>query len=904
MMLVVLPALFYGFVHILGLYYPARLWGVDQLHYYPLPVALFFMLIVSVTAGVAAKDSWALRADETFARLLLDLRRALPAAIWLKAGLVLCCIPLTYAFRDQSHHLGDSAKWFAVLDHALLGSTSMETIPAHHSRLDIPGFEYINFQQALDLLIHFQMFRLGHALWNWTSIDAYEWTSCLASGLYVLALWNIAFSLPLRTRDRLTLFAFLASLGLSQFFFGYGESYTLVTAVSALYMLYGLRHLQGTASIFYPTAMLLLAAALHLLSVSLFPSWLYLLWQDRGRIGFWCRRPRVYGPSLVVGVLLGAFAYAKFYSGLHMSLWQAAEVGQYAMLSIPHMANLANELLLLSPFGLLWGCVFLVGRRDFTCNGHFLGLAAVGAGGLIFVHYISMGGRDWDLMAFPGLFYSLWGFLCLGISPRREAYFRQVRWSVLPLMTMHTALWVGINHDTARAMDRLGNLLEYTPNQSLNYQYFVQGHYYLNLRQDNPERAEVYLRKAIAHTPVDDSGTLRRYRKYLGQTLVLRGDFVGAIAQFEKAFADQRHPLMQQSDKVFHAAWVTALIEEGLLQRSRGREAAEALWEEAIGHCRRILAIQPSASLFRLLGRGLLAMEQFDEATAAYYGSIELEGSTKKRASAYMYLAQSLQQGGNRQGAIDALEKSIDLDPDQPEMFYNLGNFHYANDQFALAAQAYRQAIDLSDEVVQYYLHFALALKDLGDLRGAEEGYRSVVELKADDVEGYLTLRRFYLDTGQMDKALSTLQKIIAADFVGSSAAVYTQVGIDLYGLRHIDAAVGAYRKALRKDDRYQVARVNLGWCLYLLKDLPAAIEANRLVLAQEPNPQAQFNLGLVYLASGDVDRARVAYAQGVKEYGAEMAVQIGAVGDLRDFIAGGIQVEEAAAILRMHWGG
>jgi len=99
MMLVVLPALFYGFVHMLGLYYPARLWGADQLHYYPLPVAVFFMLIVSVTAGVAAKDSWALRADETLARLLLDLRRALPAAIWLKAGLVRCCIPLTYAFR-------------------------------------------------------------------------------------------------------------------------------------------------------------------------------------------------------------------------------------------------------------------------------------------------------------------------------------------------------------------------------------------------------------------------------------------------------------------------------------------------------------------------------------------------------------------------------------------------------------------------------------------------------------------------------------------------------------------------------------------------------------------------------------------------------------------------------------
>ncbi|HIG55596.1 MAG TPA: hypothetical protein EYQ18_16780 [Candidatus Handelsmanbacteria bacterium] len=44
------------------------------------------------------------------------------------------------------------------------------------------------------------------------------------------------------------------------------------------------------------------------------------------------------------------------------------------------------------------------------------------------------------------------------------------------------------------------------------------------MRQGDPERAEIYLRKAIAHTPMDDEGILRRYRKYLGQTLALRGD--------------------------------------------------------------------------------------------------------------------------------------------------------------------------------------------------------------------------------------------------------------------------------------------------------------------------------------------------------------------------------------------
>jgi hypothetical protein len=77
-------------------------------------------------------------------------------------------------------------------------------------------------------------------------------------------------------------------------------------------------------------------------------------------------------------------------------------------------------------------------------------------------------------------------------------------------MAMHAALWIGINNDPMRAMDRLGNLLEYTSIQSLNYQYFVRGHHYLNMRQDDPELAEIYLRKAIAHTPMYDEGIFRR----------------------------------------------------------------------------------------------------------------------------------------------------------------------------------------------------------------------------------------------------------------------------------------------------------------------------------------------------------------------------------------------------------
>jgi len=56
----------------------------------------------------------------------------------------------------------------------------------------------------------------------------------------------------------------------------------------------------------------------------------------------------------------------------------------------------------------------------------------------------------------------------------------------------------------------------------------------------------------------------------------------------------------------------------------------------------------------------------------------------------------------------------------------------------------------------------------------------------------------------------------------------------------------------------------------------------------------ARFNLGLALLHSGQIEYARTAYR--------EAAMSIGAVDDLRDLIAAGVEVEAGGEILRTHW--
>ena len=80
------------------------------------------------------------------------------------------------------------------------------------------------------------------------------------------------------------------------------------------------------------------------------------------------------------------------------------------------------------------------------------------------------------------------------------------------------------------------------------------------------------------------------------------------------------------------------------------------------------------------------------------------------------------------------------------------------------------------------------------------------------------------------------------------------------------------------------------------------AIAAYAYVLKRHADPVAQFNLGLAYLACGDLERARAAYARGVERFGAAAAVRIGAVEDLRQLVERGVEPAAGHSLLHKYW--
>lgn len=160
--------------------------------------------------------------------------------------------------------------------------------------------------------------------------------------------------------------------------------------------------------------------------------------------------------------------------------------------------------------------------------------------GLFFFHDAYLGARDWDVLALPVLFYTLLGYAALCTLPKAAAG-RLLRWSVLPIALLHTVLWIGINADQQRALNRLGNLLQRS-GYALHAQAFALGHYHLNLRQDDYDQAIFHLRRALALAPNAAFSQQKDYPLFLAKALHnagvgrhVSGDHAGAIAAYREA---------------------------------------------------------------------------------------------------------------------------------------------------------------------------------------------------------------------------------------------------------------------------------------------------------------------------------------------------------------------------------
>ncbi len=123
----------------------------------------------------------------------------------------------------------------------------------------------------------------------------------------------------------------------------------------------------------------------------------------------------------------------------------------------------------------------------------------------------------------------------------------------------------------------------------------------------------------------------------------------------------------------------------------------------------------------------------------------------------------------------------------------------------------------------------------------------------------------------QVQAVFTLYREIMNGDFQGVSSASYTKIGLDFGREGALDESIGACLRALEEEG---------------------------------DNSRARFNLGLAYLAKGEVKEAERAYAAAMGKFGQAGEERAYAAEALHGLISRGIQVEAARNILETYWPG
>ena len=645
--LISLACAFLILLHLAASFFPRlRLWGVSQLGYFSLEfrIALSAVALLIMIPWVNRPLTEVL--TEIFARTADSFRKTNRYLLYSAVSLI-GLIPF-WLLRAETPLLGDGY------------------LRAGELRLG----ELLSIAEPLDYYLHLLAYR-GFGLDGYT---AYSILSCLAGGIYVFLTLVLSHTLGKDGKERLLVFLILATLGATQMFFGYVESYSFMYAGVVAYVFFGIRYLQGKSGFLWACLFLLLAAGFHLSALFVLPSLLFLAFarpsEVSGRKGASRRFLNLVVSVCLTFVIAGGLQLLRTHAheGSPFSLFIHPFGGvesSYSFFSLAHFLDFINHQLLVSPVGpVLWIVLLALFWRkiDFRDNvvRFLLWITACSYGFALLVDPKLGYARDWDLFAFSGLSVTLLGLY----------------------------LTIGLLRDRVRAAPGA------EPGPA-----------------DRGGSAAVDLRRV----------TLLLVVTSLFSTL----PWILINATEQKAVARFEDVLKIDEARAAHG-WETLAC----YFRDKGEhQKTIRLWQNAV-------AIKPIPRYFAVLGNAYLRLKRYDEAIQVLERSIQMAPNRVGIQYSHRSLGVCLSAKGRYDDAVSHLRKAIDLAPGRAEFHYLMGNTLGRAGRYAEAVPYFETALRLNPGNASTYKLLGIALARMGNKEEARRRLESYLKLAPQDATG------------------------------------------------------------------------------------------------------------------------------------------------------------------------
>ena len=321
---------------------------------------------------------------------------------------------------------------------------------------------------------------------------------------------------------------------------------------------------------------------------------------------------------------------------------------------------------------------------------------------------------------------------------------------------------------------------------------------YLYVLRRSPDKAIVQLREILRYEP----GNVEALQK-LPELLLAEGKFDECIAMIEK-------------------------------QRTAGAVAPE---------------------LLVMLGDAYLAKGSIAEAEPVYL--IALEGRLDN-AGALLGLAQvSRAKGEMREASIFlARVATLTADSTSPDFLYKFAMVAMRAGVIDAAKPALEKALQLRPDEPSYILALGVAWLSRGDLFEAEKLFRRLIKIQPDSAIGQLHLGYVLLNQKKYQEAQLWLQK--SARSPNAIPEVYYYLGLVAQEQNDDARAIPLFEKTVQKLPSYPHARIALGSSYMKLKNYTRAREELETAVKLAPDePKAHYNLALLYSRLKDPARAQ-----------------------------------------------
>ncbi len=243
--------------------------------------------------------------------------------------------------------------------------------------------------------------------------------------------------------------------------------------------------------------------------------------------------------------------------------------------------------------------------------------------------------------------------------------------------------------------------------------------------------------------------------------------------------------------------------------------------DKTASELREVLRLEPgNAEAGYRLAWLLLSQGRVDECLALVE---ELKGSLAVSAPLLGVAASAYLKRGNRDEALSALKRAIELSPDEPAYHFTSG---------------------------------VAWLKYPADLVGAELSFRQFLKLRPDDAQGQLYLGYVLLKHKQYDEARVLLEKSVQKDKATPEAFYY--LGLIAQGQDEDQRAIEFFEKSIRLEPSFAHAHVGLGATYLKLKDYERARQALETGVKLSPkDSKAHYNLAMLYARLKNPERAQ-----------------------------------------------